>query len=199
MRENKDIRRALILRGILVILRPILWYALFTAVVLVHIVYGEYKVRVDHPLVYVALVFVVAVPFLMGWITAILKLRAFSGVITKIETDMQLRTSQTMTRSRLKDDHHKWVMYFTVINSRKKIFKKSHFSIYDPSFKDVRYLKVGDHVRHYWGSKYLEKSVKTGDEDVLCIVCGELCRMQQDICYNCRHTLLKKSGYYVSE
>ena len=174
-------------------------FALFAAVILVHVVYGEYKVRVDHPLVYVALVFVVAVPILMGWITAIFKLRAFSGVITKIEMDKQLRTSQTITRSRLKDDDHKWVMYFTIKDPKKRFFGKSRFSIYDPSFKDTKYLKVGDHVRHYWGSKYLEKSVKTGDEDVLCVVCGELCRMQQEICYNCRHTLLKKSGYYISE
>ncbi len=196
MQENKDVKRAFLFRGILVILRPLSWYALFTAAIFVHIVYGEYKVRPNHPLVYVAAAFVIFVPYLLGWLTEVVKLSAFSGRITSIRLEKELKTRQSMTRARLKDDHHSWVVYFEITTKRNR---KITFSIQDPSFKDAGYFKTGDLVRHYWGSKYLEKALKTGDEDVLCLVCGELCRMGQDICYGCRHTLVKKSGYYVSE
>ena len=58
-------------------------------------------------------------------------------------------------------------------------------------------IKKGDYVRHPWGSDYLEKLRKSGDSDVLCVVCGTMNRMESNICYNCRHSLLKDSDYGV--
>ena len=87
MHENKDVKKAFLFRGILVILRPLSWYALFTAAILVHIVYGEYKVRPNHPLVYVAAAFVIFVPYLLGWLTEVVRLSAFSGTENKAKHD----------------------------------------------------------------------------------------------------------------
>ena len=194
MRENKDVKRSFLFRGAMLVLRPAAWYALFTFIVLEYVVYGKYEIRLYNPLVYIVTAFIVFFPFMMGWMKAAFRTRSFSGRIEKIKTERTLKTSKTITRTRLKDDHHDWLMTFTVTTDNGEKFV---FSVIDPPFKDAGYYKTGDHVRHHWGARYLEKSIKTGDADVLCLVCGELCRADQHICYNCRHTLVKRSGLYA--
>lgn len=196
MHENKDVKRSFIFRGAMLVLRPVAWYALFVFIVLEYVVYGKYEIRLYNPLVYVVTAFVVLFPFMMGWIKAAFRTRAFSGKIEKIHVERTLKTSKTITRTRLKDDHHDWLMKFTV---RGENGKKILFSVMDPPFKDAGYYKIGDHVRHAWGAKYLEKSIKSGDSDLLCLVCGELCRAEQHICYNCRHSLVRRSGIYAGK
>lgn len=196
MHENKDVLHSFIFRGCLLLLRPLAWYALFTFVVFEYIVYGEYEFRLTNPLAYVAAALVLFLPFMLGWIKAAYRTRAFSGKITAITVEKTLKTSKTITRSRLKDDHHDWLMTFFVENEKGKKFR---FEVIDPDFKDAKYYKIGDLVRHFWGAKHIEKSIKTGDRDVLCLVCGELCRVEQHLCYNCRHSLVKRSGLYVSK
>ncbi len=196
MRENKDVKRSFIFRGAMLVLRPAAWYALFVFIVLEYVVYGKYEIRLYNPLVYIVTAFIILFPFMMGWIKAAFRTRAFSGKIEKINVERTLKTSKTITRTRLKDDHHDWIMTFTVRNERGKKFV---FTVIDPDFKDAGYYKTGDHVRHHWGAKHLEKSIKTGDRDILCLVCGELCRAEQHICYNCRHSLVKRSGIYAGQ
>lgn len=196
MQENKDVKHSFILRGILLILRPIAWYALFTFVAFEYIVFGEYEFRLTNPLAYIGTGFVVFIPFMLGWIKAAFRVRAFSGTIENIDVVRTLKTSKTVTRTRLKDDHHDWLMTFTVKNRHGKKFV---FEVMDPDFKDAKYFNIGDHVKHHWGAKHIEKSIKLGDADVLCLVCGELCRADQHICYNCRHSLVKRSGIYADE
>ncbi len=196
MHKNKDVKHSFFFRGAALVLRPVAWYALFIFIVLEYVVYGKYEIRLYNPLVYIVTAFIVFFPFMMGWIKEAFRTRAFSGKIEKIKLERTLKTSKTITRTRLKDEHHDWLMTFTVINDNGKRFV---FSVIDPPFKDAGYYKTGDLVRHDWGAKYLEKSVKTGDRDVLCLVCGELCRVDQHICYNCRHSLVKRSGIYVGQ
>ncbi len=196
MRENKDVKRSFIFRGAMLVLRPAAWYALFTSIVLEYVVYGKYEIRLYNPLVYIVTAFIILFPFMMGWMRAAFRSRAFSGKIENIKVERTLKTSKTITRTRLKDDHHDWLMTFTVRNDNGKKFV---FSVVDPPFKDAGYYKMGDHVRHHWGAKHLEKSIKTGDCDILCLVCGELCRTEQHICYNCRHSLVKRSGIYAGQ
>lgn len=54
------------------------------------------------------------------------------------------------------------------------------------------YYKVGDRVRHIAGAFHLEKYDKTGDEEVICVMCGGLYDIEQDAkCILCRLPLLK--------
>lgn len=54
------------------------------------------------------------------------------------------------------------------------------------------YYKVGDRVRHIDGAFHLEKYDKTGDEEVICVMCGGLYDIDHDAkCSFCKLPLLK--------
>lgn len=54
------------------------------------------------------------------------------------------------------------------------------------------YYGVGDRVRHIPGTFYFEKYDKTGDDEVVCVMCGGLYDMKEDTsCSLCRLPLLK--------
>lgn len=67
--------------------------------------------------------------------------------------------------------------------------EKQDFGGNEPVFN---YYKVGDRVRHIPGTFHFEKYNKTGDDEVICVMCGGLYDMQQDTrCSLCRLPLLK--------
>lgn len=193
MNRNKDVRTALFLRGVWISARPVIWYGFFIAVILKYVVFGEYEVRITHFLVYVAAAFIILVPVFSGWITHALRMRPFCGRVEEIKKKQILVTDSTVRRKG-GDLYHtpKVIIYVRGTNDRVR-----RFPINNPSFVDIDYIKKGDYVRHPWGSDYLEKLRKSGDSDVLCVVCGTMNRMESNICYNCRHSLLKDSDYGV--
>lgn len=64
-------------------------------------------------------------------------------------------------------------------------------------FKSVKemdltgYFKEGDQVRHHCGHAIPEKYDKSGDSEVVCIVCGERISCRRSICPYCGSVLLK--------
>ena len=53
------------------------------------------------------------------------------------------------------------------------------------------YFKEGDRVRHHYGHEIPEKYDKSGDSEVVCIVCGERASCRRSICPYCGSVLLK--------
>ena len=192
MNKNNDVRRALLLSGIWQTLRPIIWYGFFIAVIFIYVVSGKYEVRFTHLLVYVALAAIIFTPFIAGWISSAVHVGvSFTGKVEKIERKREVVGDFTVRKPN-EDTYHILTLIFKVRDKNGKLHK---FPIREPSFADLEYIKVGDAVRHRWGSKYLEKMSKTGDMDVLCIVCGTMNRAESNICYNCRRSLIKNSEY----
>lgn len=67
--------------------------------------------------------------------------------------------------------------------------EKHDFGGNEPVFN---YYKVGDRVRHIPGAFHFEKYDKTGDDEVICVMCGGLYDMEGDTrCSLCRLPLLK--------
>lgn len=192
MNKNNDVRRTLLLKGIWQAARPFLWYGFFIAVILIYVVFGKYEVRFTHILVYVALAAIIFTPLAAGWVSSAARVSAFSGKVEKIEKKREV-VGDFVVRKPNEDSYHILTITFTV---RDKNGKLHRFPIREPSFADIDYIKTGDAVKHRWGSKYLEKMSKSGDRDVLCIVCGAMNRMECNICYNCRRSLIKHSEYF---
>lgn len=53
------------------------------------------------------------------------------------------------------------------------------------------YYKEGERVRHHYGHEIPEKYDKSGDSEVVCIVCGEMVSRRHSICPYCGSVLLK--------
>lgn len=51
--------------------------------------------------------------------------------------------------------------------------------------------KVGDKVFHLYGSKYIVVLPKTNDTQCKCAICGTLNKIDNMLCNDCRHTLIK--------
>lgn len=194
MNGNRDVYISLTLRGIFRILRPVLWYGFFVVVVLEYIVFGKYEVRFTHIPVYVALAIIILLPFFCGWISSAMQVRGFSGRVESMKTRRELVDSHRSVTGRrgLEDAYHITILSVYV---RTQSGRLRRIEIREPSFIDINYIKIGDRVRHIFGSEYLEKMSKSADTDVICVCCGSMCRMQNEICFNCRHSLLKRSVY----
>jgi hypothetical protein len=123
-----------------------------------------------------------------------MQVRGFSGRVESMKTRRELVDSHRSVTGRrgLEDAYHITILsvYVRTRNGRLR-----RIEIREPSFIDINYIKVGDRVRHIFGSEYLEKMSKSADTDVICVCCGSMCRMQNEICFNCRHSLLKRSVY----
>ncbi len=48
--------------------------------------------------------------------------------------------------------------------------------------------EVGDRVRHYFGTKYLQK---VGTEDNICVLCGTMCREDEHVCGVCGKSIIE--------
>lgn len=194
MQDNKDVRNALFLRGLYRVARPVLWYGFFVIVILKYVVFGKYEIRITHIPVYLGLAIIILLPFFKGWIRSAAQAGGFKGRVEAMSTRRELVDSHRSVTGRrgLGDAYHILILTVSVRDKNGKLHK---IDIREPSFLDVNYIKNGDRVIHRFGSDYLEKASKSGDTDVLCVCCGTLCRMQNDICYNCRRTLLKRSVY----
>lgn len=67
--------------------------------------------------------------------------------------------------------------------------EKADFGGNEPLFN---YYKVGDRLRHIPGAFHFDKYDKTGDDEVICVMCGGLYDREQDTrCQLCRLPLLK--------
>jgi len=194
--DNKDIYRAFALRGIWLIFKPVAWYAFFVAVLLKYVIFGEYELRLTHIPMYFAFAIIILLPIMKGWISAALDVPGFSGMVENIRTHKEVydpHRSVTGRRGLSRDGMHITVMDVTV---RDKKGKKHKFSMRDQDYIDMQYIKQGDFVIHPWGCKYLEKADKSGDEEFLCLVCGEMCRADSERCFNCRCTVQKRRVYF---
>lgn len=191
MKLQNDIRRALFIKGMMLFLRPFLWYGFFVFIVLYYVVFGKYEIRLTHIPVYLAFFAIVVPPISLGWIKIALSTLPFEGKVEEI-----IKTHEHVVNSVRKYEGDKGqipVMHFKIRKPNGKLCK---FSIRNPSFYDIDYIKQGDMVIHPFGCSFLEKAVKTYDRDVICLVCGTMSRMQCEICYDCRHSLSKRSAEY---
>lgn len=190
MELHNDIRRALFFRGIWRIMRPVMWYGFFVFIVLYYVVFGKYDIRFTHIPVYIALCGIIIVPFSLDWIKEARCTFFFEGTVERIEKTRELALSVT---GRYEGDKTQTPVIHFVI--RDKNGRLKNFSVKNPSFFDIGYIKEGDRVIHRFGSNFLEKAIKDGDRDVLCIICGTMSRRECEICYECRHSLSKQSFY----
>ncbi len=196
MKLPSDIRLALVIRGLKMVLRPILWYGFFIVVLLKYVVFGQYEIRITHIPVYIALAFILAVPFFLGWIKEAFKVPNYSGRISEIKKTRELVTDRDFGKRGLTGAHYVNILKILTRTKNGRIKKIVHR---EPSFFDIDYFKVGDEVKHFWGAEYLDKCDKTEDKDILCPVCGEMSRIERETCYGCRRSLLKYKARYKSE
>lgn len=189
MKLSKDIRTAFLLRGMKMVLRPVLWYGFFLVVLLEYVVFGEYEIRLTHIPVYIALAFVLLMPFFLGWVKEAFKVSAFTGTITDIAKSRELITDREFGRRGLSGAHYVNVLTMTVTTTKGK---KKTIVHREPGFFDIDYFTVGDEVTHFWGAEYLDKHIKHGDKDILCLVCGEMSRSEKETCAWCRRNLQKQ-------
>ena len=194
MEENRDIYRALVLRGAFRILRPALWYGFFVFVLFRYVIFGPYEIRVTHIPMYIGLAIVIMLPVFCGWISSAAGVPGFSGIVedTKIRREL-VDGHRTITGRRGLESNQVLVFTVTVRDSRGK---KHVISMCDPQFIDIGYIKKGDFVIHPWGCEYLEKADKSADSDILCLVCGEMNRRETERCFNCRRTLCRRTVYF---
>ncbi len=193
MKLPKDVALSFFLRRAYIVLCPVVWYAFFIYVVFEYIVSGKYTFELTDYLVYPAGFFILTFPFFKGWIKRLYRDKSFVGKITSMK---KRRVDEFKGATKTRQRKTSFFMDFEVVDAKGKGFS---FSVEEPSFHDTEYYKIGDIVRHTKGSKHLEKVIKSGDEDVLCLVCGDLCRMQNNICFSCRHTLVKRTGLYLDK
>ncbi len=189
----KDVALSFLLRRAYIVLCPVMWYAFFGYVVFEYVISGKYTFEYTDYLAYPVAFFILTFPFFKGWIKRLFSDKSFVGAITEMKKRrVDEFTGATKTRQRK-------TSFFIDFKITDKSGKNFLFSVEEPSFHDTDYYKIGDLVRHTKGSKQLEKVLKSGDDDVICLVCGDLCRMQHSICFSCRHTLVKRSGIYIDK
>lgn len=190
----RDVRTAFLLHGTVTIAKPVVWYGFFLFVILYYVVFGKYEVRLTNLLIYPATAVILLFPFFMGWIADARRVGRFTGRITELHRSRTIVTDY-MARKRGADRQHQLILTFTITDENGK---KHLLPVRDPRFADINYFSVGDEVLHRWGAKFPEKLRKDDDPDVLCLVCGSMCRMDFEICPDCRHTLCKRSyGRYA--
>lgn len=185
---NKSLARRLFRRGLVTVAKPILWYGFFTAVILQYVVFGPYSADPRNPLMYAALAVILSVPFFARWVQDAFLCRPFTGRVERVEIRHRLQTNAAgakYDRSRMLVTDH---LYYI----RTPRGKRLRFLIREPNFEYVRYFPVGCEIVHPFGAKYFERRYAGGDE-VLCLVCGTLCRRRQTICYECRSPLSRFS------
>ena len=175
---------SLLLRGIFVLLRPILWYGFFAEVILQYVVFGKYRADVRNPLLYAVLAVILCVPFWGGWIRDALSCNSFSGTVEKMKIRHRLQTS--VAGAKFRPNRMIVTEHLYVIRTDKG--RRVRFRIREPNFEYSRYFAVGTRVVHSFGARFFERAIPTGN-DRLCIVCGTLCRREQTVCPNCRNKL----------
>ena len=194
MEDNRDIYRALAVRGIFRLLRPILWYAFFVFVVIEYVVLGPYEIRVTHIPMYIGLAIVIMLPVFCGWISSALGVFGFSGIVEKTAIRRELVDGHRAVTGRRGLESNQMLVFTVTV--RDKRGKRHVISMYDPQFVDIGYIKKGDFIIHPWGCEYLEKADKSADRDILCLVCGEMNRREVERCFNCRRTLCRRKVYF---
>jgi hypothetical protein len=104
----------------------------------------------------------------------------YDGVIKAIEKQIEpykKTKSYLRTLIVIKTDDDREYIYNNIISGTKNDY--------------TTYYKEGDKVRHHDGFNLPEKFDKTSDDKVVCILCGALVDIENDVCCNCGKLLLK--------
>ena len=178
------LRSALLFRGIFTLLKPILWYGFFAAVILQYVVYGPYRADVKNPLMYAALIVILGLPFFAHWVHDAYTCLPFSGTIEK----MKVRHRWQTNASGAKYDRSRMLVTDHLYTIRTEKGRRIRVLVREPNFEYSRYFTVGTPVVHTFGARFFDRAVPSGN-DRLCVVCGTLCRREQTVCFECRSPL----------
>ena len=89
-----------------------------------------------------------------------------------------------------KQQHKNKTLIYCKLNL-KKDNGSTHWLTLPPGAGPSSYYNVGDRVRHHKGFLYPEKFDKSKDDRCICVNCGTVNSMKNDVCAECGITLLK--------
>lgn len=197
-----DIRKYAKKRLLRMALKFIVFEVLFTLAVILFAVFILSKA--DGIIRWTICISLIIISVCLFEVPEILHERAWSGEITKVDIRSRSVAYSWGGRLRRRDEN---VIYLTVKTDKGKTIEKEVAIFSEPSKAQmyasnrgysvgnvehhIEDYHVGDHVYHFFGIERVLVVPKKPTGFCNCIVCGQRNSVNDDVCWDCGHTLLK--------